>query len=297
MKRIVLFIIPILFFISCATTTTVSHEMKYSKQIFPGRWLKKIAVPVENGQKKSVAIIQIYFPKKYKRGEEMKTLIALSSYSSNESEWARNSSITRLADKYNFVIVCPNMKKSLYELSFYDDTEYRWNVIPGGKFVGETLIKYLQNNFNLATSKSKTGIMGVTVGAHGALMVAAKYDCFGAAAGISGYYNPSLMTSSRMIASVYGKYNKHKNRWEKDDNVLSMAEGLSGVKVFLFHGMKSDAFTPGQSRLMAIKIKHLQKKSDSYHIKYKESKGGYYGWTFWKKQVPHVMEFFNANLK
>ncbi len=295
MKKILSAGTVILFLVSCATTG--SFNKKYSSQIVPGRWLKKIMVPITKGEKKSATIIQIYFPKGYQKGEELRTIIALPSYNSNEREWEKNAAVERFADKYNFAIVCPNMKKSLYESLFYENTEYRWNTVPGGKFVGEILINYLRQNFNLGNGKNKTGIMGVTVGAHGAVMVAAKSENFGAAAGISGYYNPSLMTTSKMVASVYGTYNKNKERWEKDDNVLSMAQGLSGVKVFLSHGTKNDAFNPGQSRLMAIKLKHLQNKSGSYHIQYQESKGGYYGWTFWKKQIPHVMAFFDSSLK
>ncbi len=281
------------FIISCATTRP--HDMRYKGEIIPGKWLKHISVPVSDGKETSSAVIQIYFPKNYKRGENIRTIIALHSYNSNERDWETNTSIEYLADKYNFVIVCPNMKKSLYETSYYNDTTYKWNIIPGGVFVGEVLVNYLNRNFSLAYEKGKTAIMGVTVGAHGAILMASKYDAFGAAAGISGYYDPTIMSSSNMIASVYGNYNKNKQRWENDDNNLKLAEKLAGVKVFLFHGTKNDAFTPGQSRIMAIKLKHLQKKSSSYSITYSENKGGYYGWTFWKNRLPEVMEFLDAN--
>jgi len=294
MKRLLILLLIIPFFISCVTTR--SHDMKYKGAITPGKWLKDISVKVSDGKETSIAMIQIYFPKNYKRGENTRTIIALPSYNSNERDWERNTSIEYLADKYNMAIVCPNMKKSLYESKYYPDTTYRWNVIPGGKFIGEDLLNFVNKNFSLGYDSSKTAIMGVTVGAHGAILVASKYKAFSAAAGISGYYDPTIMTNSRMVQSVYGKYNDNRTIWENDDNNLKLAEGLSGVKVYLFHGSKNDAFTPGQSRIMAIKLKHLQKKSSSYSITYKESKSGYYGWTYWKRQIPEVMEFFDRNL-
>lgn len=275
-----------------------AEEIDYRSQVQPGKWLKNIQVPIVYNGETSSAKIQIFFPKDYEKGKYHRTVIALHQYGERENDWETSTSIASLANKYNMVIVCPAMNKSLYETSFYPDVEYRWNIIPGGKFIGETLIQFLNEKFSLATKKSGTGIVGVTAGARGAILTAENYnEKFGAAAGISGFYDQSTMQTSRMIESVYGSYRKNQQRWENEDNALKLADKLKGVHVYIYHGERNDAFNPIQSKLMAIRLKQLEKKDSSFSITYREGKTGGYGWLYWKGQVEPVMEFMNEKLK
>lgn len=302
MKIHLLFIIAIALILSCETTqetrTTAVKFPRYTGEIIPGKWVRDVSVPITYNGETSAAKIQVFFPKEYVQGKKCRTIIALHQYDNGSRDWETSSPIESLANKYRFVIVCPAMGKTLYENSFYPETTNRWNIMPGGKFIGEVLLPFLNDSFGLGLSKSSTGIMGITVGAHGAILVAETYPgLFGAAAGISGFYDPTIMQSSRMIESVYGSYRNNQLRWETDDNTLKNAEKLAGVAVFLYHGGKSDAFQEGQSRIMAIRLKQLQNKSSAFSITYSEEKSYQYGWTWWKTQVPAVMDFFNAQLR
>ena len=275
-----------------------AEEKDYRSMIQPGKWLKNIEVPIKYKGKTSSARIQIFFPKSYEKGEYYRTIIALHQYGEKASDWQANTNISSFANKYNMVIVCPGMNRSLYEMSFYPETDYRWNIIPGGKYVGDILIEFLNDEFSLAKKKEGTGILGVTAGAHGALLISSQYsDKFGAAAGISGYYDQSTMPTSRMVNSIYGSYKKNQTRWENDDNVLKLAENLKDVSIYIYHGERNDAFNPIQSKLMAIRLKQLEKKDSSYSITYREGKTGGYGWLYWRMQVQPVMEFMNEKLK
>ncbi len=296
MKRAVLLLFIIMTLLSCETTRP--HDFEYRGQITPGRWLRHLSVKINEAGRTSSSEIQIYFPRNYKKGGNYRTVIALHQYNNNKRDWELNTSVESLADKYNIVIVCPDMKKSVYETKYYKETTYKWNIVPGGKFIGENLINYLNNTFGLAYKKSSTGIMGATVGAHGAVLVAATYnDKFGAVAGISGYYDPSPMTNSGMITAVYGPYSKNKERWNNEDNPLKLVRNLEGIPVYLYHGSKNDAFNENQSALLAIRLGQLSRQSDEYSITFNKSKNGYYGWTYWKRDVPAIMDFFDRNLK
>jgi len=293
MKKTIIFFI---LFLSASLSATAG-DIDYSSRIQPGKWLKNVIVKTEYSGETSSAKIQIYFPKSYTKGKKLRTIIALHQYANNEKDWETGASIESSANKYNMVIVCPDMDKSVYETLYYPETTYKWNVIPGGKFIGETLIKFLNDNFSLALKKESTGIAGVIAGAHGAILIACQYpEKFNAAAGISGYYDPTIMQNSRMIEAVYGSYNKFQTRWENDDNPLKLAERLKGVYIYLYHGLKQDAYNPGQSRIMAIKLKQLQKKSPEYNVVYKDNKYGAYGWLYWRGQIPDMMEFMNEKL-
>lgn len=286
-----------LFFLSAAVALPAA-DADYSSQIQPGKWLKNVIVKTEYMGETSSAKIQIYFPKSYTKGQKLRTIITLHQYDNNERDWETGASIESYANKYNMVIVSPDMDRSVYESSFYPETTHKWNVIPGSKFLGETLIKFLNDNFSLALKKQNTGIVGVAAGAHGAILTPCHYpDKFGAAAGISGYYDRTIMQNSRMIEAVYGSYKNFQTRWENDDNPVKLAEKLKDVHVYLYHGLKQDAYQPAQSQLMAIKLKQLQKKSPGvYHINYKDNKFGLYGWTSWRGQVSDMMDFMNEKL-
>lgn len=250
------------------STGLMAEKRDYMSQVQPGKWLKNIEVPVEFNGETSTARIQVYFPKDYMKGKYYRTVIALHQYGEKENDWETSTSVASYANRYSMVVVCPGLGKSIYETSFYPETSYRWNVMPGGNSVGETLIKFLNDNFSLATKKEGTGIMGVTAGAHGAILVAAQYsDRFAAAVGISGYYDQTTMQASRMVESVYGSYRKNQERWENDDNVLKLADKLRGVNVYIYHGDRNDAFNPGQSQLMAIRLKQLKNKNPEYSIR------------------------------
>ncbi len=274
-----------------------AEEADYLSQIQPGKWLKNIQVPILYEGETSSARIQIFFPINYVKGKYHRTVIALHQYNERETDWETNTSIESFANRYNMVIVCPAMNKSIYETTYYPETDYRWNIIPGGKFVGETLINFLNDKFSLATKKEGTGIMGVTAGARGAILVAEQFNRFGAAAGISGYYDQSTMQTNKMIESVYGSYRKNQLRWGNEDNALKLAEKLKGVNVYIYHGERNDAFNPIQSKLMAIRLKQLHNKDSLYNITYKEGKTGGYGWLYWRAQVEPVMTFMDASLK
>ncbi len=293
MKRALIIFIILL----SVSITGSAADVDYSSLALPGKWLRNVIVKTEYMGETSSAKIQIYFPKSYTKGKQLRTIIALAQYATNEKDWETGAAIETQANKYNMVIVCPDMDKSVYETSFYPETKSKWNVIPGGKFIGETLIKFLNDNFSLALKKESTGIAGVIAGAHGAILTACQYpEKFGAAAGISGYYDPTILQTSGMIEAVYGSYSKFQTRWENDDNPIKLAERLKGVHVFLYHGLKQDAYNPGQSRLMAIKLKQLQKKSPEYSVFYKDNKFGAYGWLYWRGQIPEMMDFMNEKL-
>jgi len=283
-------------FIAISSFTISAEDADYKSRIQPGRWLKNIAVPTEFMGESSTANIQIYFPRSYVKGKKFRTIIALHQSDKNERDW-ESSSIESLADRYNMVIVCPYMKRSVYENSFYPETNSKWNVIPGSRFLGETLIKFLNNNFSLASKKDSTGIIGAELGAHGAILTSCYYpNRFKAAAGISGFYDPTAMQNNKMIEAVYGSYKSFQDRWDYDASPLKLAERLKGVHVFLYHGLKYDSYQPEQSRVMAIKIKQLQKKSSDYFITYRELKSGSKGWGNWNAPLADIMSFMNENL-
>ena len=292
------------FFISCASNSETHTSKKtirftYQGDITPGTWLRNLNIAYTYEGNEYNETIQIYFHRNYKLGENSRVVFALHGWNANHLEWSSNSNISVLADRYNMVIVCPNMKRSLYETVYFSETTGKWSGMPGGKYFGEVLIPYLQKTFALVQNRNKTGIMGLSTGGRGAILMAATYpQYFAAAAGFSGDYSPEEMTSDRLLRSVYGEYRTFSERWKNYDNPLYMAENLKDTHVFLSHGGKDKVVDPSQTQIMLIRLNMLYK---SGAIKHKPVVQDFqqhtHDWIYWRSILPYAMAFFNENLE
>jgi S-formylglutathione hydrolase FrmB len=160
------------------------------------------------------------------------------------------------------------------------------------------LVKYLRESFGIAREKGRTAIAGISVGAHGAVLAAASYpDLFGAAGGLSGFYDNLAMTENKLLAAVYGPYKKFEKRWE-DDNIVSLAASLRETPVFIAHGMKDREYAFEQSRMLAIRLKQMEKKSPGkYRFEYVEKNYKMHNWDFWRQMVGPMMAYLDATLQ
>ncbi len=292
--RTVLLILSMALF--CSAVPAHSENFSRSGQIKAGSWLRDVKVPYKWEGNAFSADAQIYFPKGYGKGP-MRSLVVLHGYNQNMRVWELNTGIGGQADRYGFVLVCPNMGKTLYETSFYPETTVRWGGMPGGKFIAEALIDFMRDSFNLCESRSTTGIMGNSTGARGALILSARYpDRFGACAGLSGDYDPSIMTTDRLLTSIYGEYGKFTDRWEKEASVIHIADKLGNTPVFLTHGNKDSVVSREQSIILAIRLKQLQKKGGVFDLTFREKRYKMHDWSFWGSMVPEIMAFFDEKL-
>ncbi|MFC1671118.1 alpha/beta hydrolase [Spirochaetota bacterium] len=290
------------FTIACAVIITgifvSASGFEFKGTIKPGKWLRNLKVEYTHKGVKSSAKVQIYFPKGYEKGDNLRTIIALHDYSGSLRNWEKETNIEKFANMYKFIIVCPAMYKTVYETKFYPQTTYMWGKIPGGKFVGEVLINYLREEFGIAKEREMTGIVGASTGGRGAILLAATYnDTFGAATGLSGDYDSVSLSRTKRFIAVYGKYKYFKKRWHDDDNIMKLAVNLKDTPVYLYHGGKERAIRKGHSVLLAIRLRQLQKKHGGYEITYLEKKYNTHDWDYWRRRVSEFMDFFNEKLK
>lgn len=263
----------------------------------PGKWTRSVMVPFEKGGESGVSV-QIYVPGDYKPGEKIRTLIMLPEYDGNEREWENSTPIAQEANALHLAIVCPNTAGTVYESAYYPETVKKWGPVPGTLFIGEVLVPYLQSKFSLAADRKRTGICGIGMGARGAILVAAKYNrLFCAAAGLSGVYDPGLLSRPlNSLTAVYGSYKSFPERWDETDNVIKLAPELKGTAVFLAHGDSDSQVPSNQSVALAITLNTLQKKGGGYDSRYKAMRHHAHDWRCWRRVFPEVMRFFGEKL-
>ena len=292
MKRSVLAVVLVF------TAGFLSLGAKDAGTIVPGSWLRDIKVSYQGEGTEGVAGIRIYFPKNYTTGSNCRTVIALHGYAYTSKDWeSEATSITRLANDYNIVLVCPDMGKTVYEYSYYPETTVKWGPMPGGKFVSHVLVPFIRSRYGLAQERSRTGILGVSTGGRGALLIACKNpELIGAAAGLSGDYDPSSMPRDRILTAVYGPSNDFKSRWDNDDNIMKLADNLKDTPVYLWYAAKDSVVPPDQTIMFAMHLKQLQKKTGKFNATLAKDAHAAHQWRYWNRALPETMAFFDNNL-
>ncbi len=277
----------------------------YEGTISPGEWNRSLEVEFSAEGATVRVPVQIYFPRQYVRGNAARTLIGLHSYAGSMSDWEKKTPVTEYAERFNFVVVCPQTQGTLFETKYYPETTMKWGPIPGGRWVGEVLIPYLRQSLNLATDRKKTGIFGHSWAARGAVLVASTYpQFFGAAAGLSGNYDMLANNRSKRFAMVYGDYNSFTERWNSDDNLIRLAENLKDIPLFLAHGEYDNDVHHDQTRMFAMRMIQLRNRarekgpdSASYRFDLVLRKQEFHDWSFWRTATRSMMPFFNQYLE
>ncbi|MBN1496582.1 MAG: prolyl oligopeptidase family serine peptidase [Spirochaetes bacterium] len=285
------------FSLSCVSPVVGGGE---GPVVTPGAWLKDVIIDYESDGVRNFGTAQIYFPKGYGGGPDARTLIVLHGYRQTPADWEKRTPIAAYADRYGFVLVCPAMATTLYESKYYPETVNRWAPVPGSKFIADVLMPFIRKNFGLGKSRKNTGIFGISTGARGALMLAARHPkMFGAAAGLSGDYDSSSMKNDRILTQVFGAYEEHRERWEEEANVLKRAAALKKTPVYLGHGGRDRVVPPMQTDLLAGCLRRLAEESggDEPVVEEAMSAAAGHDWGYWAAMVPEVLAFFDERLK
>lgn len=267
--------------------------------VSPGSWLRNVPVPYRVGKVQHIGSMHLYFPKGYSPDSAARTLILLHGYRQEPGDWEARTPVARYADEHGFVLVCPAMSTTLYESDYYPETVNRWATIPGSRFVTEILIPFVRERYGVARKRNLTGVYGISTGARGAVLLAARHNgLFSAAAGLSGDYDASSMRRDRILTSVFGRYDEHRERWEREVNILAMAEKLRKTPLFLGHGTRDGVVPPLQTDLLAGRLDDLRGRGRGYEcvVEREKSNGAGHDWRYWGDLTPEVFAFFDRHL-
>ena len=134
----------------------------------------------------------------------------------------------------------------------------------------------------------------------GAILLAAQHPkLFGAASSLSGDFDSLTLRNDRLLVGTYGPYEQFIDRWEKEVNIIKMAERLKDTPLFLGHGTRDAVVPPPQTAMLADRLKELKKKKGGFDLECDTAKSFNAGhdWTYWGSLVPEVLKFFDARLK
>lgn len=202
--------------------------------------LATIEVPASRDTAVSTTVpVDVYSPP---GGKPTGDVLVLPGWNFSRKEWQNKTTIMLLAKQRGLRMVFPDMLKSLYESRYYPETRMKWSPTPGGEWIKEILIPEMRK-LGIFPEGGNNYLLGLSTGARGVALVSLENPgIFKAGAALSGDFDQSSMKQDRLIAAVYGPYDRFPERWKTTDNPLARISEWK-MPVYLGHG-KKDAVVP-----------------------------------------------------
>lgn len=226
---------------------------------------------------------------------KMKTLFLLHGYSGASKDWLYGSSVQELAGKYNMAIVMPTC-----ENSFYLDGKGTGRAYC--RFVGQELVDYVRNTFNLSSNKEDTFIGGLSMGGFGAIHTGLYYpETFGKIVALSSALivhnikNKSedfkdFIADFAYYTSVFGDLDKLETSVNNPEQLVRTlkAEDKSIPAIYMACG--TEDFLISENRAF-----HQFLMNEEVPVEYIESPG-VHNWEFWSYYLePSIQWLLRSN--
>jgi S-formylglutathione hydrolase FrmB len=232
----------------------------------------------------------LYIPNNYRN----RTLVVLPGWNFPRTSWVENSRLVEYAETHGYALILPEMLETLYESSYYPETQLKWNQLPGGEFIKKRFIPEMQKRHNLLVRGGNNTLLGLSTGGRGVALIALENPgVFVAGASLSGDFSQENTPDDRLMTAVYGAYANFPERWKGRDNPQArVSEWI--MPLYLAHGTADNIVPEEQSRLFyeALMRQHGNKIAVQYHA----VAGAAHDYKFWGGQLPAVFAFFEKTI-
>jgi pimeloyl-ACP methyl ester carboxylesterase len=232
--------------------------------------------------------VAIHYPHIKTKG----TILMLPGWNFSKDKTCENTSFCKKALEEGYVLICPEMGKSLYASDVFPETREDWQSYPQMAFITDTLQPFFQKKHKLLLKKGNNYIYGISTGARGAAMILENTkDIYKAGAMLSGDYDPVLEKEDNLMRGYYGPYEQYKERWEGNDNPALNTAKIQ-VPVYIGHGKADKVVSPKQSEAL---VEILQKQKSTLVSSFKEKQG--HNFIYWDSETDAVLAFFRSQKK
>lgn len=220
-------------------------------------------------------------------------ILCLPGWNFSRNDMCEKSTFCSIAKNKTFILIQPEMGKSIYASKVYPETRKDWASYPQLKFITDTLIPLLQTKFSLLKPGQNNFLYGISTGARGVAMIALHTDTlFKAGAALSGDYEQTRMLKDNLMNGYYGPFSKYKDRWEEDDPYFKASK--IKIPLYLAAGGKDNVVPTEQTKIFYAQLKKVNKKLD-HQLHIADSAG--HNYEFWGKETEAVLNFFLKNDK
>lgn len=234
----------------------------------------------------------LYLPPKLHENPNPKRpcLVVLPGWDFPRTSWVENTNLVSFADRYGYVLLLPEMDKTLYASTYYPETTLKWNSIPGGAFIKTAFIPEIQKRHQLLLPGQHNTLLGLSTGGRGVALIALENPgLFVAGASVSGDFSQENTPEDRLMTALYGSFSQFQSRWLGRDNPQARASEWT-MPLYLSHGTADDIVPESQSRLFFEAIKQQQ---PSAVVEYHPVAGAGHDYPYWGSQLEAVFKFID----
>ncbi|MFA5857855.1 MAG: alpha/beta hydrolase family protein [Elusimicrobiota bacterium] len=233
----------------------------------------------------------VYLPPNRQPGEKFPVLYILHGAWGYYGDWVDRTNVEDLADKYKMVLVFPDCS----QFGWYLDSKIKSNS-KYETYIIKELVPEVNKKFPVLTGKNKCGIMGLSMGGHGAMILTAHNPkVFGSASSLSGILqleaHPTKLDSWH-LREILGDPNdkSNKKQWSCY-SVYAQAKVLkkNGVNLLFDCGVddtKTGAITDARAlhtKLDELKVKHTYNEYPGNHT-----------WDYWQAHLEEHLKFHST---
>jgi hypothetical protein len=148
-------------------------------------------------------------------------LLVLPGYGFKDLDWCTKTSLCTKAKQLGFNLIFIDVQKSLYLKKYSPNTTLSVKKFPTRNWIIDSTIKPLFDQ-HILNKHNKTFVLGLSTGARGAaILMLENPEIFGAAACLSGDYDPTLQKNDPLMINALGDYTKNVSAWLGDNNITN----------------------------------------------------------------------------
>ncbi len=230
--------------------------------------------------------VDIFFPSVKAVGQ----ILVLPGWNYSRRKCCQESSFCKRALEEGYVLIFPEMGKSVYASQRYPETRKDWIKYPQLKWVTDTLIPYLQKKAEIFKPNQNNYLFGISTGGRGvALIIEHTGTLFRAGAALSGDYDQTKIPWDNLMRGFYGNYEAFKSRWEGEDNALLNAQKVV-IPIYLGHGQADKTVPAEQTRLF---YDELRKENGKLPFVLHLADHQAHNYNYWDSETENVISFFS----
>lgn len=205
----------------------------------------------------------------------------LHGFSDDYMAWQNHVDLTKYANQYGIILVCPDAQDSWYFDSPVDPT-FQFET-----YITQELRSYIESNYRTINDRKCRAITGLSMGGHGALWLAWRHtDIYGMCGSMSGAVDIMTLKDRFKIDKRLGKYAANEASW-KSHSVINLVPTLKNNQFIIIDDGTSDFLIKENRALHAALQQH--------NIKHEYSeRPGRHSWDYWLKSLEiHLKAFYN----
>lgn len=231
-----------------------------------------------NRSRKCVVIVP---GKTKKTSVQFPTVYLLHGFSGDYSNWVRKvPNLTKYADDYGTVIVCPDGEFSSWYFDSPVDSTMRYET-----YIASEVPQYIEANYPVIKDRRARAISGLSMGGHGGLFLGFRHaDFFGACGSMSGALVIEYITRGYHVEKRLGD-TTNKERY-REYSIMKQMEQYPKDSLAIIMDCGTEDFVVEMNRMahqkmLALKIPHTYIERPGKH-----------DWNYWATAVQYQLLFF-----